>query len=144
MSCRTRAYVAASPRACNSLNRRSAPVSGGAWKVTRGGAPPGRGGNDRAPFTPPLVPQIGSVHVGGCQPPRRRGGGRGILWRLARLQDLRPDGAIEPARVEEGEPEMLGDAAGEGALAGGGRAVDGDDHGADIMRDRRPARASAR
>ena len=54
-----------------------------------------------------------------------------LVRRIAtRCQHQVPDGTVEPARVEKGEIEMRRQALGQGALAGGGRAVDRDDHGA--------------
>ena len=63
---------------------------------------------------------------------RRRGRTGGIVELVARIEQSLRDRPVDQAGVEMAQPVMRGELLGEGALAGGGGAVDGDDHAAGI------------
>src|SRR5262249_32001946 len=75
-----------------------------------------------------LFVEPGVAEVLGPHALRRSLGHQRVRRIAAGLQGLEGSRAIEPPGVEMIEAIVLGDAAGERALAGGGRPVHGDDH----------------
>ena len=66
----------------------------------------------------------------GAEFPGDGGGGLGVVGIGAPAHRLQAHGAIEKARIQDRQAEVGGQPLRQRSLAGGGRAVDGDDHGA--------------
>src|SRR6185437_8401176 len=159
MSCRTRSYIALPPFSCNSLKRRRARASSVAVTKSLASAsgqttvPISRPSSTRPPGEVALEGEQGVAHRGNRR--HHRGGARDILVaqpgivevagadafgrrpgyaRVGRIaaggQGMERRRAVELAGVEMRQLEMLRQAPAEGALAGGRRPVDGDNHGA--------------
>ena len=127
----TNSFTGASGKTTVPMSRPSstAPISPGKsrWKSSSAARTPGCAATALAAASASGPRRSGRARSSGCSA-RGRGFGRGRVGRVgAGVQHAAADGAVEQAGIEIGQAERGGEAAGERALAGGGRAVDGDD-----------------
>ena len=103
-------------------------VGVGPLEIQQGGPDGGKGCHLGCGASHRFAAQTGFRQVFGAKPLGDGGSGGAVRWIVSLAHHLEGDGAVQKPSVEQRQPEMLCKPAGQRALAGGGRAVDGDDH----------------